>query len=48
MQMNAEKVAINLQDSYPPSFTGEYGNRVDLRKELWDRETSRKTIRCGG
>ena len=42
MQMNAENVEINLQHSSPPSFPGEYGNRVDLRKELWDRETSRK------
>ena len=42
MQMNAEKVAINLQDFYPPSFTGAYGNRVHLRKELWDRDTSGK------
>ena len=42
MQMNAEKVAINLRHSYPPSFVGEYANGVDLRKELWDRERHEK------
>ena len=40
MQMNAENVVINLRHPYPPSFLGEYGNHVDLHKELWDRDTS--------
>ena len=40
MRMNAENVAINLGYSSPQSFIGEFGNRGDLRKELWDPDTS--------